>query len=474
MPPQPERVSGARKPIVVIGGGMSGLACAWRLQRLGARVLLLEQEERAGGVIRSVRREGVLFEAGPQSFLLTAELAELIREAGLEDDLLLADPRAPRYLVMRGKLRQVPLGPALLFSSLLSWSTKMRLLSEPFRHTTPPADDESIAAFVRRKFGAELLDRLVAPMVAGIYAGDAERLSLRGAFPSLHDWETRFGSVVRGAIKSRPTGGAPRGGLATLREGNESLVARLTERLGDCASTRARAIGLRRTAATESGKRPEELTGARFEIECDIAGRRETIPAAAVVVATPARAAAALLAPLVPAAGDLARIEYAPVSVVAGSYAAEHVPRPLVGFGFLVPRAERLRVLGTVWNSSLFPGRVPDGQTLLTSFAGGMTDPSAGALPDEALYSTVESELRRVLGLLCPPRVRFAQRWAQAIPQYGMGHAELLRRVRTALDATPGLFLVGNYLEGPAIGACVSVSNRVAEHAAALLGAAHG
>ncbi|HKM89883.1 MAG TPA: protoporphyrinogen oxidase [Candidatus Acidoferrales bacterium] len=454
MPPQPD--PGAPMPIVVIGGGISGLACAWRLERLGLPVRLLEQEERPGGVIRSVRREGVLFEAGPQSFLLTPELAALIREAGLEDDLLLADPRAPRYLVMGGRLRQVPLGPALLFSSLLSWGTKMRLLSEPFGRTTPPTDDESIAAFVRRKFGAELLDRLVAPMVAGIYAGDAERLSLRGAFPSVHDWETRFGSVVRGAIKSRPPGGAPRGGLATLREGNESLVARLAERLGDRVSPRARAIALRRPAVQSE---------VRFEIECDIAGRRETIPAAAVVVATPARAAAALLAPVVPAATDLARIEYAPVSVVAGSYASEHVPRPLAGFGFLVPRTERLRVLGTVWNSSLFAGRVPEGQTLLTSFAGGMTDPSVAALPDDALFQTVESELRRVLGLLCPPRVRFTQRWAQAIPQYGMGHAELLRRVRAALDATPGLFLAGNYLEGPAIGACVAVANRVAEAA---------
>jgi len=464
MPPQPE--PGASMRIVVIGGGISGLACAWRLERLGMPVLLLEQEERAGGVIRSVRREGVLFEAGPQSFLLTPELAELLRDAGLDDDLLRADPRAPRYVLLGGRLRRVPLGPAIFFSSLLSWSTKRRLLSEPFGRSTPPAEDESIAAFVRRKFGAELLDRLVAPMVAGIYAGDAERLSLRGAFPSLHDWETRFGSVVRGAMKSRPAGDAPRGGLATLREGNESLVARLAERLGDRVSRRARAISLRR-AVVGSGERPEVKTGARFEIECDIAGRRETITAAAVVVATPARAAAALLAPVVPAAADLARIEYAPVSVVAGSYALEHVPRPLEGFGFLVPRAERLRVLGTVWNSSLFAGRVPEGQTLLTSFAGGMTDPSASALPDEALYLTVESELRRVLGLLYAPRVRFAQRWAQAIPQYGMGHAELLRRVRAALDATPGLFLAGNYLEGPAIGACVSVSNRVAERASA-------
>ena len=181
------------------------------------------------------------------------------------------------------------------------------------------------------------------------------------------------------------------------------------------------------------------------------------------VVAAPARVAAGLLAPLVPAAADLARIEYAPVAVVAGSFSTEHLPRPLDGFGFLIPRAERFRVLGTVWNSSLFPGRVADGQTLLTSFVGGMTDPSAGALPDEAAFQTVESELRRILGLTLAPRVRFAQRWPQAIPQYNLGHAELLRRVRAALTETPGLHVAGSYLEGPAVGACVGVSNRVAE-----------
>ena len=448
--------------IVVIGGGISGLACAWRLQRLGASVLLVEQEERAGGVIRSVRRDGALIEAGPQSFMLTAALADLVHELDMDDELQLANPRAPRFVVINGRLRAVPMGPlSFLTSSLLSRSTKGRLLSEPFRHTTPPEDDESIGAFIRRKFGAELLDRLVAPMVSGIYAGDAERLSLRGAFPALHEWEKNFGSVIRGMIKSRPPkdGSAPkraRPGLATFRQGNESLVARLAERLGDSLMRGARAVSVSRAPAAGE---------ARFEVICDRGGQRETIPAAAVVLAAPARVAAGLLAPLVPAAADLARIEYAPVAVVAGSYSTEHLPRPLDGFGFLVPRSERFRVLGTVWNSSLFPGRVADGQTLLTSFVGGMTDPSAGALPDEAVFQTVESELRRILGILLAPRIRFAQRWPQAIPQYNRGHAELLRRVRGAVAETPGLFLAGSYLEGPAVGACVSVSNRVAERA---------
>ncbi len=447
--------------IVVIGGGISGLSCAWRLRRMGAEVLLLEAEERAGGVIRSVRREGALFEAGPQSFLLTAALADLIAELELDDQFQLADRRAPRYVVIEGQLRAVPLGPlSFLFSGLISGSTKRRLLAEPFHRTTPPADDESIAAFIRRKFGVELLDRLVAPMVAGIYAGDAERLSLRSAFPSLHSWEEQHGSLIRGMFRSRPSGnskGRPGGGLASFAEGNETLVARLADRLGDSVRRGVRALALNRVPTGSEG---------RFEVVCQRGGQREPISAGAVVIAAPARVAASLLAPLVPAAGDLARIEYAPVAVVSGSYMTEHLKAPLNGFGFLVPRAERLRILGTVWNSSLFPGRAPEAQTLLTSFVGGMTDPSAGAMPDEPLYQTVESELRRVLGILLAPRIRFAQRWPQAIPQYNLGHAELIRRVRASLAETPGLHVTGNYLEGPAIGACVDLANRVAEAAA--------
>jgi oxygen-dependent protoporphyrinogen oxidase len=340
--------------------------------------------------------------------------------------------------------------------------TKKRLFGEPFSHTVPPEEDESIAAFVRRKFGAELLDRLVGPMVSGIYAGDPERLSLRSAFPSLHQWEEQFGSVIRGMMKSRPAGEKRSGGLAALRNGNESLAARIAERLGQGFVRRARALAIRPAAAG---------SGARYEVECDRDGRRETIPAGAVVVAAPARAAASLLSGLAPAADSLAGIEYAPVAVVGGSYSTEHLPRPLDGFGFLVPRAERMRVLGTVWNSSLFPGRAPEGQAALTSFVGGMTDPAASGLPDEALYQTVESELRRILGILLAPRVRFAQRWTQAIPQYNLGHAELIRRVRFALESVPGVFLAGSYLGGPAIGACVETANSAAQQAAASLGA---
>ena len=196
---------------IVIGGGISGLTCAFRLRQSGIPVLLLEQSHRVGGVIDSVQQDGFLFECGPQSFLSTDLLLKLIDALGLGPELLRADPRAPRYILTRGRLELVPMAPpALLTTSLLGISSKWRLLSEPFRRSHPPARDESVADFVRRKFGSELLELLVGPFVSGVYAGDPEKLSLRSAFPSAYEWEKEYGSVLRGAMKSRPPKEKPR------------------------------------------------------------------------------------------------------------------------------------------------------------------------------------------------------------------------------------------------------------------------
>lgn len=177
---------------VVIGGGISGLACAYRLKQLGLPVMLLEASERAGGMIQSLSMEAFLFELGPQSFLSTAPLLQLISELGLEDQLVRANPSAPRFVLRNGRLERVPLAPTeLLTTSLLSVRTKLCLLAEPFRNTAPPESDESVAAFVRRKFGEDLLEYLAGPFVSGVYAGNPERISLRSAFPSAHEWENQ-------------------------------------------------------------------------------------------------------------------------------------------------------------------------------------------------------------------------------------------------------------------------------------------
>ncbi len=226
---------------VVIGGGISGLSCAYRLQRAGIPARVLEAGGRPGGMIATKDKGGFRFELGPQSFLTSEPLLKLIESVGLNEQLVPTDRRAPRYILSRGKLTPAPLAPpSLLTSGLLGAATKWRIFTEIFHHTRPPEDDESIAAFVRRKFGEELLDQLVAPFVSGVYAGDPEKLSLRSAFPKLHEFETVYGSVLKGAMKSRPPKGTRRAGLCSFRDGMETLPRGLATRLGDLVFTESR------------------------------------------------------------------------------------------------------------------------------------------------------------------------------------------------------------------------------------------
>src|ERR1700730_1123056 len=190
--------------VIIVGGGISGLACAFRLKQLGIPVTLLEASDRVGGMVGTVEKDGLLLESGPQSFQGTDSILELIQQVGIEDELFAADPHAPRYVLMRGKLHEIPMSPrALLTSSLLTPGSRWRIASEPFRKTRSPSEEESVADFVRRKFGHEILEYLVAPFVSGVYAGDPEKLSLRAAFPTLQEWEREYGSVLRGAMKSQ-------------------------------------------------------------------------------------------------------------------------------------------------------------------------------------------------------------------------------------------------------------------------------
>jgi protoporphyrinogen/coproporphyrinogen III oxidase len=443
-------------PVIVIGGGISGLACAYHLQQSGIPVRALEAGGRPGGVISTKEKDGFRFELGPQSFLSTEPLVELINALGLKDQLLHADPRAPRYILVGGRLIAAPLAPpSLLTTPLFSAGTKWRLVTEILRRTRPPAEDESVAAFVRRKFGDELLARFVAPFVFGVYAGDPEQLSLRAAFPKLHEFEVQYGSVFRGAMKSRPAKRTPRAGLCSFRDGMETLPRAIAARLSDSLLLETSVTGVRHGKA--NGK-------PWFEVEITRRNHSETLPASAVVIATPTDIASQILHGLSDKFTPLfSRIEYAPVAVVSACYRREQIQRPPDGFGFLVPRAEGLRVLGTVFNSALFAGRAPEGMVCFTSFAGGATDPKLCELSDEEITETICAEVARVLCITRKPVAIHLHRHARALPQYNLGHSQIVKSLEAFTAANPGLFLAGNYLSGPSVGACVEQAFHTAE-----------
>ena len=443
-------------PAIVIGGGISGLTCAYHLQQAGIPVRVLDAGVRPGGVISTQEKDGFRFELGPQSFLSTEPLLNLIDALGLKNELLYADSRAPRYILVRGQLVPAPLAPpSLLTTPLLGARTKWRLSTEMLRRTKPPSTDESIAAFVRRKFGDELLDRIVGPFVSGIYAGDPEKLSLRASFPKIHEFEMKYGSVLRGAMKSRPARGMPRPGLCSFRGGMETLPRALATRLGDALLSESTVAGARHGKANGSSS---------FEVDLTRNGHWETLLASAIIMAAPVHAASEILKGVSDKfAAPFARIEYAPLAVVAAGYRRDQVRNAGNGFGFLVPRSEGLRVLGTVWNSSLFPERAPENMACFTSFAGGATDPALCGMSEDEIAEIICGEVKRVLGITGPPMTRLVHRYTRALPQYNLGHSETVSALGAAASSVPGLFLAGNYLSGPSIGSCVEQANQTAE-----------
>jgi protoporphyrinogen/coproporphyrinogen III oxidase len=445
-------------PTIVVGAGISGLACAFALRKAGVDAQVLEASARAGGVIASEARDGFLLELGPQSFSGTVALRSLCTELGIADQVVEAPARAPRYVLIDGELRAVPLNPAaMLASSLLSARTKWRIARDAFGTSRASEKDESIAGFVRRKFGEELLDRLVAPFVSGIYAGDPERISLRAAFPQLYEAEKSAGSAIRGMMRAAKSRKGPRGRptLLSFRRGNETLVCALAQKIGSRLRFGAEVLGI--------GVRRQTGT-VRFEVRIREGGIEQVTVAERLVLATPADVAGALLrdvnAGFEPVLGG---IEYAPVAVVSLGYRREDVGYSLDGFGFLVPRSSGLRVLGSVWNSSLFPERAPAGHALLTSFVGGAKDPSAAELSSGDLVALAHREVAPILQIRAAPVLSHVQVYRRALPQYSIGHAERLMALERLRNDLPGLFLVGNYFRGPAIGNCVELGMAMAD-----------
>ena len=450
---------------LIVGAGISGLTTAFALRKAGIDARIVDRASRPGGLIQSVRRDGYLVECGPQSFSGNASLTSICRDLEILDRRILADSKAPRFVLINGALEKVPLGPGLLVSPLMGGGTRTALFRDVFGRSEAPDSDESVASFIRRKFSPTLLDRLVGPFVSGIYAGDPEKLSLRAAFPILYEAEQTSGSVLRGLLKVMKARKAKRGPLPrekptlqTFREGNDTLVRALAEKLGAYLSLEAEVISIR---PLDPGREPKTP---RFRVGLHTPSGAEFLETERLVLAVPTDRAGKLLAPLGRAfESQLRTVDYSGVAVVSLGYRKEDVGHPLDGFGFLVPRSSGLTVLGTVWNSSLFPGRAPGHHVLLTSFVGGATNPDATKQPADQLVALVHREIKPLMQLREGPVFSNVSVWPRALPQYNLGHTARMAAINNCRADFPGLYLTGNYLNGPAIGACVEQALKVAD-----------
>lgn len=446
------------RSVIVVGGGISGLATAWWLTRAGMDVTVLEKDPAVGGTMKTVRDGGWLIETGPNSALETTPLIRtLCEDAGVADQKLYADEAANnRYILRNGVLHAMPMSPGKLFSSKL-WSGrgKLRILKEPFigRATR----EETIAEFVERRLGRELLDYAINPFVAGVFAGDPSRLSVRAAFPKLYALEEKYGSLIKGQIRGarerrrRGEVAKDRARLISFADGMESLPRALSSKLGERVMT---------------GSEVESI--ARVDDEYHVSFRRDgkplTLTCDRLVLAVPSYVASRWIRSL---DDDLARrldgIDYPPVTEVFFGYRGSQVGRALDGFGFLVPEKEHRSILGTIWSSVLFPNRAPEGHVSLTTFVGGSRQPELTRLTDEKLIDLVHAELRTIMKITGDPVFVRISRWAHAIPQYALGHLNIMSAIERFENRYPGMILSGNYRGGISVGDCVIQSRTVAD-----------
>lgn len=465
----------ASAPVVVVGAGISGLACAHRLVELDAdrEVLVLEASERAGGNVRSERTEdGFVIEHGPDSIITDKPWAlDLAKRVGLEDELVSTVPdNRGAYVVAHGRLEPIPEGFAMmapvrigpfLKSPILSWRGKIRAgLDAVMPRGT--ADDESLASFVRRRFGDELFERLAQPLVGGIYGADPEKLSLRATMPRFLDIEKESRSVSLGllrrqrqakarAAQSQAASGARYALFVSFRGGCEALTERLVDRLGDRV----------RTSSAVTALEPVPDGG------WTLTAGGERIDASAVVLATPAHRSGALVQPWDPELADLLEaIPYGLAATVTFAFRREQIPHPMDAYGFVVPTVERRKILAATWSSRKWPERAPAGMELVRAFLGGPGNEHVVDQDDDTLIESALGELRNIMGAHGEPSLVRVDRYVRAMPHYHVGHGEQVARIDERVGAHRGLALAGNAYDGVGIPDSVHRGERMAERLA--------
>ncbi len=448
------------KPVAIIGAGITGLSAAFYLKERNIPVLLLEASQRVGGVIQSIRRDGYLAEFGPNSILETSPvISNLVRGLGLESRRLYSEPFAEKRYVVRGKKPvEVPTSAArFLTTPLFSLPAKLRVLAEPFIRPAPEGVEESIAQFVQRRLGQEFLDYAIDPLVAGIYAGSPQLLSVTQAFPKLHALEQRYHSLFLGQIlgarerKRRGEVSKQDAKKFSFDDGLQVLIDALQSRLAREIETGAPIHCLRRT---------EE--GWFIELEHGAGGRQ--VECSAVLLALPSHKIASLdiinTPPLEVA--PLAEVNYPPVASVVLGFRRADVAHPLDGFGMLIPQKEGFNILGALFSSSLFPRRAPDGRVAITCYIGGARSPLLPLNTPEVLAEIALKDLATILGVRGRPTFQHVAVYRQAIPQYNLGFGKYRALMNDMELKAPGLFVAGHARDGVSLGDSIISAHNVA------------
>ena len=464
----------ARTPrsVVIIGGGISGLSTAFALHEQAAAIdvaltcTILDAAPVWGGKIVTHRVGQLVMEAGPDSFLSQKPWGmELCRRLGIADQLINTNPVEKKASVLRGgQLHELPeglvtftptqLGP-FFRSGLLSWIDLARMGCDVLIPARRAADDESLASFFRRRFGRHACERVMEPLMAGIYAGDAEQMSLRATFPRFYELEQTHGSVIRGMMAARrarmqnaPDGRPRHTMFVTLKNGLADLVAGLTTHI-------RQAGGMVKAGVQVEALRVRSHQAGRWMYDI-ICTDGTSLSAEALVLATPAYVSAELVRPLTPmAAGLLDLIPYASTATISLIYPAEAVGNRLQGFGFVVPRIEGRDLIAATWTSLKWPHRAPPQDVSVRCYLGGVGREAILQRDDEALVQCVREELASIVGLQATPHYVEVNRWNRAMPQYTIGHLDRLAQMEAALSRFGGLAVTGAGYRGVGLPDCI-------------------